>query len=116
MNTAPYRDALLRKREELSRPPTPLDIEREPDSTDEAQKAATNAVLVGVSERERRTLREVDAALERIADGNYGACCTCGEWIGRKRLEAVPWTRLCAGCQVEAEGEGVAVWPSFYQS
>jgi len=49
-------------------------------------------------ERSRRTLREVDAALVRIKQGNYGVCDVCNISIPKARLEALPWARVCVGC------------------
>lgn len=43
-------------------------------------------------------LIEVDAALERIADGTYGWCQGCGRGIPDDRLRARPEARLCAAC------------------
>ena len=38
------------------------------------------------------TLRQVDAALERIENGTYGICAVTGKPIPEERLEALPWT------------------------
>ncbi|MDF1838652.1 MAG: hypothetical protein P1V35_12350 [Planctomycetota bacterium] len=56
-------------------------------------------------ERDENTLREVLAALERVADGRYGRCQKCDHWIRRTRLTAIPHARCCIDCQrlVEAE-------------
>lgn len=48
--------------------------------------------------REERTLRDVDAALDRIEAGDYGKCENCGKRISDERLESVPVTTLCAKC------------------
>jgi sigma-B regulation protein RsbU (phosphoserine phosphatase) len=40
-------------------------------------------------------LREVDQALERVANGSYGRCETCGDAIEADRLEADPLVRFC---------------------
>ena len=52
---------------------------------------------------ELRELRAVEAALERIEQGNYGVCDNCGLPIGIDRLRAQPSALLCIGCQTEAE-------------
>ncbi|NMM17503.1 MAG: TraR/DksA family transcriptional regulator [Cellulomonas sp.] len=46
----------------------------------------------------RQHLDEVDAAADRITDGTYGACQTCGRPIPVERLEARPVARTCIGC------------------
>jgi len=40
-------------------------------------------------------LEQVEAALQRISDGTYGACAVCGRPIAEGRLEARPWTPFC---------------------
>lgn len=47
-------------------------------------------------------LREVEAALERLRDGEYGACSTCGERISYARLQVMPEAKRCALCQAKA--------------
>jgi RNA polymerase-binding protein DksA len=44
-------------------------------------------------------LAEIDAALERIEEGTYGICETCGEPISEERLEAIPYTTQCIDCK-----------------
>lgn len=46
----------------------------------------------------RQELREIDAALGRIADGRYGACLACGGPMGLQRLRALPEARYCLSC------------------
>ncbi|MCX7732823.1 MAG: TraR/DksA C4-type zinc finger protein [candidate division WOR-3 bacterium] len=47
---------------------------------------------------ESDALREIDAALDRIARGTYGICERCGEPIPLARLEVIPYARLCMKC------------------
>lgn len=49
-------------------------------------------------------LRMIGAALQRIEDGTFGECLNCGQDIGAKRLEAIPWTRYCITCQELIDG------------
>jgi RNA polymerase-binding transcription factor len=49
--------------------------------------------------RDMRTVRELDAALARIADGSYGACADCEGDIGLERLRAYPTALRCIKCQ-----------------
>lgn len=51
-----------------------------------------------LTDAERTELREIDAALDRIARGSWGHCERCGTGIGRQRLRAVPEARYCEGC------------------
>ncbi len=58
-----------------------------------------------MSDRERVKIGAIDDALQRIADGSYGVCESCGLEIGEERLEALPFTRLCRDCQQDQERE-----------
>jgi RNA polymerase-binding protein DksA len=49
----------------------------------------------GLEEGVLETLRQIDAALQRIEDGTYGVCEVCGKPIGEERLRAIPWTTRC---------------------
>jgi len=49
----------------------------------------------GLDENAAHVLAEIDAALQRIDDGTFGACAVCGAPIGEERLAAVPYARLC---------------------
>ena len=51
--------------------------------------------------RENRYLLYLDDALNRIEDGTYGICKSCGKDIPKERLEAVPHTQLCVPCKVK---------------
>ncbi len=56
-----------------------------------------------LEENEERLLAEIDSALERIDEGTFGICQTCGEPIGAERLEAVPHTTQCIDCKRKEE-------------
>lgn len=44
-------------------------------------------------------IQEVDEALKRIKDGNYGQCISCGKDIDEDRLEILPTTLECMDCE-----------------
>jgi DnaK suppressor protein len=44
-------------------------------------------------------VEEIDFALVKISNGRYGVCEGCGELIGKPRLEALPYARLCIACK-----------------
>jgi RNA polymerase-binding protein DksA len=60
---------------------------------------------IGLIENSEETLREINAALDRIEEGTYGVCQESGEPIGKNRLKVIPWARLCIDCQRKAEQE-----------
>ena len=53
--------------------------------------------------KEQGLLYEIDEALKRIEDGNYGICDNCQKPIKHERLEALPFTRYTVDCQSELE-------------
>jgi len=57
-------------------------------------------VLEGIGIAGQRELRMVEAALERIAAGEYGHCVRCGEAIAEGRLDLLPHTPFCQRCAV----------------
>lgn len=50
-----------------------------------------------------KTLKNIDQALERLDEGTYGICEECGQEIGKKRLEVIPFALCCVQCQQEKE-------------
>lgn len=82
---------------------TDVFIDREPD--DEGAEASRNLathLLLSHLDRDRRILREIEAALNRIKKGEYGICESCGENIPEARLQALPWARFCIHCMERA--------------
>ncbi|HEU4514443.1 MAG TPA: TraR/DksA C4-type zinc finger protein [Nocardioidaceae bacterium] len=51
----------------------------------------------------REMLRQTEHALERIEDGSYGQCESCGQPIGKMRLMAFPRATLCLSCKQREE-------------
>lgn len=75
------------------------------DLGDQAATAYTREFLFELGNGDRRLLKEVVTALQKIDEGSFGACERCGEAIGEKRLEALPFARYCIGCQRGIEEE-----------
>ena len=69
------------------------------DVADMAVESYTKEFNFGKSSGDRFILQLISEALSRIKDKSYGKCTNCENVIGPKRLEAVPWTRLCIQCQ-----------------
>src|SRR2546421_2412532 len=78
-------------------------IEKTADALDEVQLAGERELAIRNLDRESILLRNVRAALSRVADGSYGTCLHCEEDISPKRLNAVPWTAYCIRCQEAAD-------------
>ena len=73
------------------------------DIVDRANNAYQREFMFNLSGGERIMLRQVEEALERLDQGEYGVCDHCREPIGAKRLKAIPWARYCVDCQEKEE-------------
>lgn len=56
------------------------------------------AMALETGRRRKAELGRIEAALTRVADGDYGLCVNCGEEIGAKRLELDPTIPICIDC------------------
>jgi DnaK suppressor protein len=79
------------------------DLESAQDIADRAANSYNKEFLFHQSNTERQLLLMVDGALDRIREGSFGECISCGNEINPKRLDAVPWTRHCIECQDKLE-------------
>ncbi len=58
---------------------------------------------LSLMESEGGTLGQIEAALERIEDGEYGLCEECGARIPKTRLNALPYATMCVKCASRLE-------------
>ena len=70
---------------------------------DEAVADLESVIEVAEIERDARELREVERALARLHEPEYGVCADCGEDIPYARLSANPVATRCTACQERAE-------------
>ena len=77
----------------------------EPDLTDRASLETERSIELRTRDRERKLISKIESALQRIEDGIYGVCETCGEAIDVERLRARPVTTLCIQCKADQEAE-----------
>jgi DnaK suppressor protein len=73
------------------------------DPNDRASQESDIALELRNRDRERKLIKKIDEALERIENGEYGYCDSCGVEIGVKRLEARPTATLCIDCKTLEE-------------
>lgn len=78
------------------------------DMVDAALDAAHDEISSQLAEVESRELGNIENALERMREGNYGLCESCDCAIPMARLQALPYATLCINCQREAEKSGNA--------
>ncbi|TFG87968.1 MAG: RNA polymerase-binding protein DksA [Chromatiales bacterium] len=74
-----------------------------PDPNDRATQESEFGLELRTRDRERKLLKKISAALERIDDSSYGYCEETGEEIGLKRLEARPVATLSVEAQERRE-------------
>jgi RNA polymerase-binding protein DksA len=84
-----YDEALKRSRLDASGDLSSMPIHMADIGTDNYEQE----FALGLMDSERKLLREIDDALERMENGTYGICEGTGEPINRARLEAQPWAR-----------------------
>lgn len=66
---------------------------------DQASDIDENQKLFVIMERVQNRLKEVDEALDKIQNGEFGTCRSCGEKIQLKRLMAKPHAEFCIECR-----------------
>lgn len=85
--------AMLRERIEKNQ--ALCKIERQPDEADSASTEEDRAKATRLIEMDLQTLKQIDAAFQAIADGEYGYCADTGEPITLQRLLVIPESLLC---------------------
>lgn len=70
-----------------------------PDPNDRASQEADMTLELRSRDRETKLIHKIDEAIMRLEAGEYGYCESCGEPIGRGRLEARPTATLCIDCK-----------------
>ena len=99
------RNAIVAKLSSLGKDSRDVETDIAQDVADKAESSYTKEFLLSLSDAERDQLFQIDAALKRIEARDFGACQMCQKEIGKKRLNALPWTPLCIECQEKAESE-----------
>jgi DnaK suppressor protein len=74
-----------------------------PDPTDRASLEADRNFMLRIRDREHKLIKKIKKALERIENGTFGICESCGEEIGIQRLKARPVTSQCIECKSKEE-------------
>ena len=74
-----------------------------PDPTDRASLEADRNFMLRIRDRESKLIKKVKKALDRIENGTFGICESCGEDISEERLKARPVTTQCIDCKTKEE-------------
>lgn len=78
-------------------------LESARDVGDQALMDLERELGISLMEMRNRRRQSIDEALTRLHDGTYGICAECGVEISERRLQAVPFAKLCVECQSRAE-------------
>ena len=76
-----------------------------PDPTDRAALEADRNFMLRIRDRENKLIKKIKKALERIENGSFGVCESCGEDISLKRVKARPVTTQCIDCKTQEEAQ-----------
>ncbi len=73
------------------------------DIYDQASSERDRELGLLLGDREREKLRNIDEALLRFEEGEYGVCEECGDEIPLGRLKVMPFARYCVKCKSDIE-------------
>ena len=79
------------------------EAEHMPDISDDAARAYDRKLQGDLEEQEWNKLKQVEAALEKVENGEYGICDQCEKKIPEARLKIIPYTEFCTQCLSEIE-------------
>ncbi len=74
-----------------------------PDPADRASQEEEFSIELRTRDRERKLIKKIEDALERLSEDDFGYCEACGIEIGMRRLEARPTATLCIDCKTLSE-------------
>lgn len=69
-----------------------------------ATKSLIEDLELDSRQRRFKLLSDIEFALQRLKEGTYGICESCGGEISERRLQALPWAQLCLECAEKRQG------------
>jgi DnaK suppressor protein len=116
VDVARFRELLLQERQKVVEAIDYLHAENPGSMKDETEESTVDNHLADLAtvtldreidytleENSEHLLKEIDRALEKIEQGTYGICETCGQPIAEERLLAIPYARQCIDCKRREE-------------
>lgn len=101
-----FRSRLLEQKAGLTLPQLSHDVPLFPaeadgsfDASDQANRTREDLVEIRLMNDRVNLVQKIDFALQRLDDGTYETCATCGKGIPLERLRAKPSVSLCISCQ-----------------
>ena len=73
------------------------------DTADIASRHCDQELVHTIRYRNQQLIKEIQSAIQRIDDGEFGTCCLCFGTIALARLQARPTAMLCIRCQGAVE-------------
>ncbi len=102
VDTARYRDVLEKRLSELQDRLQEIDEALDSHQSKDWEELATeregDEVLERMGSSGQVEITRIKAALDRMAEGEFGYCVSCGEEIPPERLDLVPHTPFCRSC------------------
>lgn len=105
MNSEQIKESLLQRQAELQqrqeRTHRHIYEKDEPVSAnfnDQVKETENDQLVMALEADAIEELRQIARAIERIEQGDYEVCASCGEPIGAQRLQAIPYTDCCIRC------------------
>ncbi|MDH5477066.1 MAG: RNA polymerase-binding protein DksA [Nitrospinota bacterium] len=97
------KNALQKEAEKTVEEGLNVDSEDLADSIDRSSVETERNFTLKLRDRERKLIKKIDEALERLEAGSFGVCEVCEEDISLNRLKARPIATLCIECKEEQE-------------
>jgi len=102
VNTAKFRAILETRREELTERLHEIDEALDSHQSKDWEELATeregDEVLESMGSSGKAEIAKIQAALQRMDEGEFGFCVSCGDEITEERLDVVPHTPFCRTC------------------
>jgi DnaK suppressor protein len=94
-----------------------LAIETSADPLDMIRMSTDRDLVVQRLNLNARMISNIRAALQALDRGEYGVCEDCEERIPSRRLDAIPWAKVCVRCQESRDERGLdAHQQDFYNA
>jgi len=102
VDTAKYREVLEARLTELQARLQEIDEALDSHQSKDWEELATeregDEVLEQMGSSGRVEITKIKAALDRVDEGEFGYCVSCGDEISADRLDVVPHTPFCRNC------------------
>jgi DnaK suppressor protein len=92
-------ETLQAEADSLTEDREPGDVQFDEESGEGDTLAVERERDLALSAQARAAIEEIDRAIEKVYDGSYGQCETCGIAIPKERLRALPHASLCVKCK-----------------